>query len=402
MEFYISPETRPNVERKLRAMFKHLDEQPTISFGPVEKIVKETIYDYGYEGHERNRTKVSAIKVEIENIVTSYWVLVATVDYKHNRMLMCDRRYFKDIPEQYGLKYTKCDHCGSEHSRRIESHILYNEDTDEWMQVGSTCINKMVNGGKYINGLMMKLYEVIKFFGGCTDDEWYHGSWRPSQAYLYEGIQIDAALSYCLDYMNEHGDTWQKSSWDGYVKTSGTNDFLIDKMKNGTAPFIDETLFNNIKNYFESMERGEDDEYNGPSLTQKIIDAFVNNFITLKEMYIPWFAITMYNNTFKKADFETLIKKHGITKGMELNICGTLEAMNQIEAYDWRGEECYVYEAIIKDEKTGIKFMKEISYPAVIEKYKGEDNKYRFSGKVKYIAYKRQYVGLGGRLKKSK
>ena len=46
--------------------------------------------------------------------------------------------------------------------------------------------------------------------------------------------------------------------------------------------------------------------------------------------------------------------------------------------------------------------MKEISYPAVIEKYKGEDGKYRFNGKVKYIAFKRQYVGLGGRLKKSK
>ena len=402
MEFYISPETKQQVEHKINLMFKHLEEKPKVTFGTVEKIIKETIYDYGYSGHSRQRTKVEAIKVEIEDIRTSYWVLVATVDYQHNKLLMGDARYFKDIPEQYGLSYTKCDHCGAEHKHRNESHILYNEDTDEWMQVGSTCINKMINGGKYLNGLMMKLYDVITMYGGCDGDGWYHGWWKPSKSYLYEGIQIEEAIAYCLNYMKENGDTWQKSEWNGSIKTPGTNDFLIDKMRKGDPVEIDEDFFNKVRRYFDDMERGEDDEYNGPSLTQKIIDAFTNDFITLKEMYIPWFAITMYNNTFKKADFEDLVKKHGIEKGMEINIHGTLEALNAIETIDWRGEEGYVYEAIFKDDATGIKFTKEISYPSVIDRFKQEDGTYKFAGTIKYIAYKRQYVGLGGRLKKSK
>ena len=403
MEFYISPEQRQNVEHKINLMFKHLEVKPAVTFGTVEKIVEETIYNYGMYGYKRNRVKIEAIKVEIENIITNDWVLVATVDYADQMILMVDSRYFKDIPSQYGLNYTKCDHCGSEHKHRIESHILFNEDTGEWMQVGSTCINKMLNGGKYLNGLMLKLYNIVKMYSGCFDDEWFHGSWRPSNKYLYEGIQIDAAIAYCIDYIKENGDVWQKASWDkwGY-KNSGTNDFLIDKVKNTTAPALDEILFNNIKDYFGSMTRGEDDPYNGPSLTQKIIDAFNNDFITLKEMYIPWFAVTMYNNIFKTADFEATVKQYGIEKDAEYNFYGSLEAINQYETYDWRGEEIIGFDAIFKDDNSGLKFSKSISYPKVIEKFKQEDGKYKFTGKIKYVSNKKQDIVFGGRLKKTK
>lgn len=403
MKFYISPDQREKVEHKLNLMFKHLEEKPQVTFGNVEQIVKQTIYNMGVDGYSKHRTKIQAIEVEIEDIRTNDWILVATVDYNSQRLLICDARYFKDIPEQYGLKYTKCDHCGSEHKHRVESHILYNEDSGEWMQVGSTCINKMLNGGKYLNGLMIKLFEVFNIFGGCGEDGWHGGWWRPSNSYLYEGIPIYEAMSCCLNYMNEHGDTWQKVEWDGNIRVPGTNDHLIEKMSEGGYPEMNAQTFEDIKNYFDSQERGEDDEYDGPTLTQKIIDAFNNDFIALKEMYIAWFAIIMYNNTFKAVDFESTIKKFGIEKGMEYNFYGDIEAINTIETIDpYTGEEGVSYEAIFRDDNIGLKFNKTISYPSVIDRFKQDNGKYKFTGTIKYIAFKRQYVGFGGRLKKTK
>ena len=133
MEFYISPDQRQTLEHKLNLMFKHLDHKPEVKIGNVEKVVSTTIENYGWDGYNRRLTKIEACHVEIEDIRTSDWVLVATVDYRDRQILMGDARYFKNIPAQYGLEYSKCDHCGAEHRNRIASHILYNTSTNTWM-----------------------------------------------------------------------------------------------------------------------------------------------------------------------------------------------------------------------------------------------------------------------------
>jgi len=404
MEFYISPDRINEAINKLNRMFKHLEHKPTITYNNVEEIRKTTIVNYGENGFDRHIDKIKAIKIEIEDIEVSDWTLVATVQYRSERMLMFDARYFKDIPEQYGLFYTKCDHCGSTHSHRVESHILYNQKTGEWMQVGSTCIEKMINGGKYLNGLMLKLYDVINFLGGCDDEGWHGGWWKPSNKYVYEGIKFEEAMACCLAYMEKNGTVWKKAEWDYGTKVAlGTNDILQSCLKEGTIePQYDETLFHNVRKYYEAMTRGEDDPYDGPSLTQKIIDAFKNDFITLFEMYVAWFAIINYKNSISAEDFSDKVKAAGFEKGQTVRIVAKLEAINRYESYDWRGADTWAYDAIFEDVDTGFKFSKSISSPDVIEKYKGEDGLYRFEGDIKYIAYKKQMIGLGGRLRKQR
>ena len=408
MEFYISPDQRQTLEHKLNLMFKHLEHKPEVKINPVEKVVSETIYNYGYDGYSRSRTKIDACHVEIEDIRTSDWVLVATVDYKEGRILLCDPRYFKNIPEQYGLKYSKCDHCGSEHKNRIESHILYNTVTNVWMQVGSTCINKMINGGKYLNGLMLKLYNVIDMCGGCGEEEWEGGGWRPSNRYMVEAISFSDAVSTCEDYMQNVTDIWKKAVRDDWSRRkieAGTNDALISYFGQiaNNLPEGESKMYSDAKKYFDTIPYGEIDPYYcEKSLTQKIKDAFENEYITKSEMYLAWFAITTYKNSITSKDFESQVKEFGIEKGMEYNFCGTLEAINTYETYDWRGEETFGLECVLVDDRTGMKFTKSISNRDVIDKFKQEDGKYRFTGTIKYIAYKKQMIGFGGRLKKTK
>lgn len=402
MEFYISPENRQSVEHKLDLMFKHFTVKPTVVFNPVEKVIKQTIYDYGYEGHSRNLEKIQAIKVEISNIETQSWVLVATVDYKNERLLMVDARYFKSIPEQFGLDYTKCDHCGSEHKNRVESHILYNPEENRWMQVGSTCINKMVDGGKYLNGIMLKLFNVISMFGGCDGEAWEGGYWRPSSNYKFTALYFKDAVMVAKHYMDNVSDVWEKPEYDEYYRTKvseGTN----DKLMKYECPYIpeDEKTFDIVKDYFNTIEYGEVGYEK--SLTQKIKDAFENEYIVLGEMYLAWFAIMSYKNSINTQSFEEKIKSLGIEKGMVFNFYGELKAKNPVEVDDYMGYDTHIeYDCIFEDEKTGLKFSKQVSSLSTIEKYLQEDGKYKFAGTIKYIAYKRQYIGFGGRLKKSK
>ena len=119
-------------------------------------------------------------------------------------------------------------------------------------------------------------------------------------------------------------------------------------------------------------------------------------------MYLAWFAIMNYKNSITAASFEERIKELGIEKGVEFNFSGNLETINTYETVDFRGYDVIGYTAIFKDDATGLTFSKDISYPSVIDKFINKDGKYKFSATVKFIAYKRQYVGFGGRLRKAK
>jgi hypothetical protein len=408
MEFYISPDQREKVEKKINLMLKKFEHKPSVTFSDVQQVVKTEVIDFGEDGVQRYSTKINAIKVTIDDVSLGEWTLVATVDYRSDMLIICNKKMFKNIPEQYGLKYKKCDHCGSVHEYRIESHILYNNVTSEWMQVGSSCVNKVVNGGKYLNGFIIKLYDAIKFYGGCDDMGWSSGYWRPSKRYMMEGIHVKDAFECCLSYMEEKGDVWQKAVWDGRDKIcDSTNTFLMKWFnKDEKNRKSDDALFESVKAYFLGMEREETDEYTEPTLTQQIIDAFENDFIALCELYVAWFAISIYKKHLESADYENLLKSKGIEKGMRIDICGALLAKNLVEddyaEGSYYGRPIFYYEVSFEDKNTGLVFKKNVSNTDVIEKFKCEDGLYRFNADVKYLALRNCYVGLGGRLRKQK
>ena len=403
MEFYISPDKTDELTKKIDRMFKHFPVVPNVVFSPVEKIIVTTNEVYGGNSHI-TKQKVFAIKVTIDDIIFNDWVLVATVNYALNSLLVGDAKYFRYIPEQYGLDYMKCDHCGNIHHNRVESHILHNPKTGEWMQVGSSCINKIFDHGKYLNNLIIKLYNTIIEFGGCEESDWC-GGWIPSKKYLEAAVDFDEAMAFCLGYMKEHGEIWRKASHDdfGHKIGDGTNDDLISVINNGgVEPIWDELLFGRIHNYFETMEYGDADGNGLRTLTQKIIDGVKNEVIMLKEMYLAWFAIMNYKNYLNSGAFEEKINALNIMKGIEYNFYGKLDHTETFETYDWRGNETYGLRAFFKDANNGLVFTKDISWMGAIDKYKDEDGNYRFTGTIKFIAYKKQQIGFGGRLRATK
>jgi hypothetical protein len=160
MNFYILPANLKKVENRLNAMVKHFAVKPTITFSQP-KPVDCTKHIIAYGGAYGHRYTIDLIEVNIDYVVANEWVLVASIYHNEGIMSKVSDEYFKNMPEEFGLNYTKCDYCGKSHMSRIESHVVYNPNTDKWMQVGTACVNKMLNDGKYLSSFIFKVNKVL-------------------------------------------------------------------------------------------------------------------------------------------------------------------------------------------------------------------------------------------------
>lgn len=414
MEFYITPDKREECANKIAKMFKHFSVQPQVTYSPVQKVTKRivTVYSGGCpeeNGLTRRHQVLDAIQVTIEDIIAGEWTLVASVYYQEKVVTMVDSSLFKQIPEQYGLEYTKCDYCGGNHGSRKESHILYNNNTHEWKQVGSACIEKMIPGGKYLNKLMLKLDELIEIkLGGCDSLMWASGSWAPADHYWQSALDIEDAIALVKLYREDHPQ-WKKAEYEyGHKVADGTATFLKEFVEcegNRAMAKRDPEYFAKVKAYVDNLEGGY--SFNGwesePTMNQKIKDAFENGVITVGEMYLAFFAQKGYEDSLTTADFSAVVEKLGITKGLKKTF--NVQLLNvdrfEIDDYYYHGTR-YVYDCTFKDLDTGLTIKKEVSHTGVIDPFCVGDDKYKFTGTVKYIAYKAQTIVLGGRLSKAK
>ena len=413
MEFYISPDDREKCEKKLSRLFKGFNQKPNVTYSEVQKVVKTeaTVY-YGGDSEDNgidiNHYKIDAIQVTIEDFQMNEWRLVASVFYREGFVTICDKQLYKDIPSQYGLEYKKCDHCGGNHGSRKEAHILYNTVQNKWMQVGSSCVSKLIPDGKYLATIAVKLHEVFEvYIGGCDEAEWHGGGWMPKSHFTQMAIPFKTAIMAAKLYRDEKPENkkWVKPEYDRGVKVvAGTNDFLIGFLTAERENIIlDEEYIKTIYSYLETLESGID--YDGqPDFNAKMKSGMSDEYIAIGEIYLAFFAIKGYEDSLAKKDFEEILKNYTeIEKGKKYDFVGELVEIETVEATDWyTGEDTIQLVAVLKDSNNGLTFKKDISHRDVLLPYKDENDIYRFTCTIKYIAYKNRYIGFGGRCSKTK
>lgn len=84
--------------------------------------------------------------VEVEGIAKiNDWVFVATIQHKDNGNIIRQFKTDIEIPEMYRSTDSICEHC---HSKRIrkDTYLIYNETTQEFKQVGKSCLQDFTNG----------------------------------------------------------------------------------------------------------------------------------------------------------------------------------------------------------------------------------------------------------------
>ena len=82
-----------------------------------------------------------------------------------------------DIPERFKTSENICEHCNSNRSRK-NLYVIHNVVTDEWKQVGGSCLKLYTNGlnmeyvAAYLDGIT-ELEENDGLVGGCGGQKYY-------------------------------------------------------------------------------------------------------------------------------------------------------------------------------------------------------------------------------------
>lgn len=213
----IETSSKSNFEQRFNLFAKKVAKmgltKPTFSYGGIyqkEKLIIETS-----EGEEYRRIlMLEVVDVDL-NIDESYkmngWELVSVVLFQDEVILPIDLGSVP--PTELGLKYTKCDHCGGNHSARKKSFIVKNESG--FKQVGSTCSKEFLGmSERLITNMQVMFTELveIRFTDGSEDWENYSGRMGRDKSWLnkYNGIDLSKVMSVVIPEVSENGYEKQK------------------------------------------------------------------------------------------------------------------------------------------------------------------------------------------------
>ena len=415
MIIWIEPDKREDFIKKVVRASRHLETPIKMTWGePEYKTAKLVINtnDGDSWGQQVYKSKVYVQKCEMDNITSGDWVMVADIFFNEQVVAMVNSRYYKDMPEKYGLNYNKCDHCGKVHNGRTRAHVIYNTKTGEWKQIGTSCGKQVFKGGD-IASFIVKLYEVVTDYG-CMDEDFdgWCGRKQKDHSFL-SAYNVDLVVSAVQRYRAEVEKDWVKR--DGY---RGTYGFIVTEEGTGArfwrffGEHIDEIKANDNSEYcakvracvaaLEEDSYDAQDPYNGTvyhegGFKSGIKRAYEDGFILERDLYKVYFGVKMYEDSLTAGDWDNLMK--GIVVGEKITLRNATLLCARQTIDEWTNEELTYCEFSCN----GIKYTKLLSnFPAFKESYQNEDETFSFTCKVAYINNNKRSVKLGGRASKAK
>lgn len=182
-----------------------------------------------------------------------------------------------DIPQRFKHTENFCEHCNSRRQRN-NLYVIHNTKTDEWKQVGGSCLKV------YTNGLNMEY--VTAFMDGITELEEHDGIIGHGKAYY----NIEEILSYAVEIINKVGYFNANSA----LPTKCLVSFLMHNKLEKAIEIINKELMDGRINAWISYN--DFDKANTKDTVEKIIEyynavednsEFIHNIkIMLKEKYV--------------------------------------------------------------------------------------------------------------------
>lgn len=125
--------------------------------GVTTDVIGEEMYEDTVNGGYNKYLKIR-VKGDIPKV--KGWKFVAIVQHTEtgNLFKSMDEVNVQDIPNKYKKSGSICEHCNVNRNR-IDTYLIYNEDTDEWKQVGRTCLGDFA-GSSDIESIA-RFYETL-------------------------------------------------------------------------------------------------------------------------------------------------------------------------------------------------------------------------------------------------
>lgn len=394
MKFYIYAKNQETVSKKLNKIFSKLSKKPSVTFGePVLARCKwQWLNADGTKADKRKIRFISMVEVNIEDIFLSDWVLVANVSHIRKAFNIVSYKYFNKTPIKYGPDYTYCDVCEKNHKNRNMSHVLYNPVTNKWMQVGTACLHKISDCGKYIATPEEKINKVIYEANGYAEGD-ENGMERVIKSVDHADFNIAVdkyeLLSVVFDYYKDHN-VWIKANRES--RTTILN--MYDDAVNNNTITVNKYNLDCIIKKLNNLNYTSD-------FCKSMYEVINSELVNLSDIHFLFYAVKMYYDDIKKQEFIDVINANNIITGNKYTVCGTIVNRYTVDAFDiYSHRDVEVTYTHIKDNASGIVF---ITTSREIEKfYNADTNQYEFIGIVGNIDYRNFDIKVKGRLSRVK
>ena len=139
------------LEKLQKIIARYQKKGANLTFNIGEDVVEEgTLYVEDKINHcmKSFPIKVSCKRVEVDGVyVINGWQFVGTIEFTElgNIIRLADSSFEGKIPVKYLHTPKICEHCGKIRNRK-DTYLIYNVDSGEFKQVGSTCLLDYTKG----------------------------------------------------------------------------------------------------------------------------------------------------------------------------------------------------------------------------------------------------------------
>lgn len=279
MQYNIYEDYFTDIEKKLKRIGKKCEKHGNpFVFNVIGTEIKEVIDE---ETKEKRHYKFVVIEVEGTAKINDYECVAVLENHEFGNVI---RRINTEIeiPKRFLSTDNICEHCNSNRPRK-ELYIIHNIKTDEFKQVGSSCLML------YTNGLSAEY--VASYIDGITELEEFDGIVRSGAKYY---IPVDEVIEYATEIINKIG----------YFNSNSNlpTKYLVGEMVSRMGSFEDKVDKVNemlAEHKFEiSFSRADFHKDDTEETAKKIIEyylgledggEFINNVqVILKDGYVEW------------------------------------------------------------------------------------------------------------------
>lgn len=190
MQYRIYEEFFPTVEKKLKRIEKkcHKYDNP-FTFQIIGEEIEERI---DKESQCKSYYKFIIVEVEGTAKINNY-ECIAILEMHESGNIIHRINTEIELPERFKTTDNICEHCNSKRERK-ELYVIYNSDTKEYKQVGSSCLMLYTNG--------LDAQYVAAWIDGITELEENDGSiGKCGKSYL----NVDDILRFSTELINKVG-----------------------------------------------------------------------------------------------------------------------------------------------------------------------------------------------------
>lgn len=185
--YYILEANMERLQKKLKTIENKCKKYNVeFTFNEIGHEFREKTTDDGYTFIQKY------IIVEAEGVVShNDWIFAATIEHKSSGNVIRQFATELEVPERYRTSECVCEHCNT-NRRRKDTFLVYNPVTDEWKQVGKSCLKEFTDGlsAEDVARYISYFDELIKGeapYGGSFSGMYY--STKEVLAYTSECVQ---------------------------------------------------------------------------------------------------------------------------------------------------------------------------------------------------------------------